>query len=65
MWWSIGQLLMVTGVLPVKSNLIVYKNQLAYLAIPVGDIKGLMILKNVLSCSKPSYRSVQISPRLL
>ena len=27
-----------------------YKNQQAYLAIPVSDIKGLMILKNVLSC---------------
>ena len=44
---------------------ILYKNQRAYLAILVGDIKGLMILKNVLSCSKPSYRSVQISPRFL
>ena len=42
-----------------------YKNQRAYLAIPVSDIKGLMILKNVLSCFKPSYRSVQISPRFL
>ena len=29
------------------------------MAIPVNDIKGLMILKNVLSCS------VQISPRFL
>ena len=27
-----------------------YKNQRGYLAIPVSDIKGLMILKNVLSC---------------
>ena len=42
-----------------------YKNQQAYLAIPVGDIKGLMILKNVLSCFKPSYRSVPINPRFL
>ena len=33
--------------------------------IPVSDIKGLMILKNVFSCFKPSYRSVQISPRFL
>ena len=30
-----------------------YKNQRAYLAIPVGDIKGLMILKNILSRFKP------------
>ena len=38
-----------------------YKNRRAYiLAIPVGDIKGFMILENVLSCFKPSYRSVQI-----
>ena len=39
----------------------------AYLAIPVavGDIKGLMILKNTLSCFKPSYRFVQISPQFL
>ena len=43
----------------------VYKNQRAYLAIPVSDIKGLMILKNVLSCFKPSYHSVQISTRFL
>ena len=42
-----------------------YKNQRVYLAIPVGDIKGLMILNNVLSCFRPSYRSVQISPRFL
>ena len=28
----------------------IYKNQQAYLAIPVRDIKGLMILKNVFSC---------------
>ena len=35
------------------------------MAIPVGDIKGLMLLKNVLSCFKPSYRSVRISPRFL
>ena len=42
-----------------------YTNHRAYLAIPVGDIKGVMILKNVLSCFKPSYRSVQISPRFL
>ena len=41
--------------------LLFYKNQRAYLAIPIGDIKGLMILKNVLSCFKQSYRSVQIS----
>ena len=41
--------------------LILYKNQRAYLAIPVGDIKGLMILLSF----KPSYRSVQISPRFL
>ena len=41
------------------------KNQRAYLAIPVSDIKGLMKLKNVLSCFNPSYRSVQISPRFL
>ena len=47
-------------------DLLYYKNLLkAYLAIPVGDIKGLMILKNVLSCFKPSYRSVQISPQFL
>ena len=47
--------------------ILIYKNQRAYFAIPVGDIKGLMILKNVLSCFKPepSYRSVQISPRFL
>ena len=42
-----------------------YKNQRAYLAIPVSNIKGLIKLKNVLSCFKPSYRSVQISPRFL
>ena len=42
-----------------------YKNQRAYLAIPVSDIKGLMILKNVLSCFEPSYYSVQISPQFL
>ena len=43
-----------------------YKNQRAYLAIPVGDMKGLMILKNVLLCFKTSYgRDVQISPRFL
>ena len=35
------------------------------MAIPVDDIKGLMILKNVLSFFKLSYRSVQISPRFL
>ena len=34
-----------------------YKNQGAYLAIPVSDyIKGLMILKNVLLCFKPSFK---------
>ena len=42
-----------------------YKNQWAYLAIPASDIKGLMILKNVLSCFKQSYRSVKMSPRFL
>ena len=47
-------------------NLLVsYKNQRAYFAIPVSDIKGLMILKNVLSCFKPSYRSVKIRTRFL
>ena len=43
----------------------VYKNQRAYLAIPISDIKGLMILKNVLPCFKPSYCSVHISPWFL
>ena len=42
-----------------------YKNQRAHLAIPVGDTKGLMILKNVLLYFKTSYRDVQISPRFL
>ena len=39
-----------------KRSVLYYKNQRAYLA---------MILKNVLSCFKPSYSSVQISPRFL
>ena len=42
-----------------------YKNQWAYLAIAASDIKGLMIVKNVLSCFKQSYRSVKMSPRFL
>ena len=48
-----------------KKSKHVKKKQWAYLAILVSDIKGLMILKNVLSCLKPSYRFVQISPRFL
>ena len=32
-------------------------------SIKPSDIKGFMILKNVISCFKPSYRSVQMSPR--
>ena len=46
-----------------RGVIMTYKKQRAYLAVPVGDIKGLMILKYVFSCSKPSYCSVQISPR--
>jgi len=42
-----------------------YKNQRAYLAIPVGDLKGLMILKNVLLCFKTSYHAVLVGPRSL
>ena len=34
-----------------------YKNQQVYLAIPLGDIKGLMILKNVLSSRFMLYYS--------
>ena len=50
-----------------KKRTVERKNQRAYLAIRVSDIKlkGLMILENFLLCFKPSYRSVQISPRFL
>ena len=34
-----------------------YKNQRAYLAIPVSDIKGLMILKNSHASSRPTALS--------
>ena len=59
LWFKVAFIIIIQdkGWNDVKNN----KNQRAYLAIPVGDIKGLMILKNVLSCLDALSRPTALS----